>query len=273
VPGELCIAGAGLARGYYKRAELTEQKFVVNPFRKTAKMYKTGDLVRYLTDGRIDFLGRLDNQVKLRGFRIELGEIEATLNQVKGIRESAVVVREDIPGDRRLMAYYVPAENSNGNLSSENLRGYLGQSLPEYMVPTTFVPLQALPRTPSGKLDRHRLPQPDLSQLRPAGEVKEPQTQEEEKMVEIWREVLKLKQVGVTDNLFELGADSLHVFQIVARANKAGMKVSAKLILQHRNIAAVVKALANASGNEAGVANSTIVPVSRERYLVKKTTG
>jgi amino acid adenylation domain-containing protein len=269
VPGELCIAGAGLARGYHHRPELTEQKFVGNPFRKAGKMYKTGDLVRYLPDGRIDFLGRLDNQVKVRGFRIELGEIEAILNKVKGIRESAVIVREDTPGDRRLVAYYVPGENSNGNLSMENLRSYLGQSLPEYMVPSAFVRLEMLPRIPSGKLDRRGLPQPDLSQLKAPGEVKEPQTPEEAKMVEIWQEVLKLKQIGVTDNLFELGADSLHVFQIVARANKAGMKVSAKLILQQRNIAAIMKELAKANGNGAGVATSTITSVSRDKYRVK----
>jgi amino acid adenylation domain-containing protein len=269
VPGELCIAGVGLARGYHHRPELTEQKFVGNPFRKAGKMYKTGDLVRYLPDGRIDFLGRLDNQVKVRGFRIELGEIEAILNKVKGIRESAVIVREDTPGDRRLVAYYVPGENSNGNLSMENLRSYLGQSLPEYMVPSAFVRLEMLPRIPSGKLDRRGLPQPDLSQLKAPGEVKEPQTPEEAKMVEIWQEVLKLKQVGVTDNLFELGADSLHVFQIVARANKAGMKVSAKLILQQRNIAAIMKELAEANGNGAGVATSTITSVSRDKYRVK----
>ena len=272
VPGELCIAGAGLARGYHKRPELTGQKFVPNPFKQSSRMYKTGDLVRYLPDGRIDFLGRLDNQVKLRGFRIELGEIEAILNKAGGVRESAVIVREDTPGDRRLVAYFVSAENSNGSLSTENLRARLGQSLPEYMVPSAFVRMEVLPRIPSGKLDKRGLPQPDLSQLKPHGEFQEPQTPEEKKMVEIWQEVLKLKQVGVTDNLFELGADSLHVFQIVARANKAGMKVSAKVILQQRNIAAIVKELVKANGNGVAVTTSAITSVSRDKYRVKKTT-
>jgi len=266
VPGELCIAGTGVARGYYKRPELTSEKFIANPFRPGEKMYRTGDLARYLLDGRIDFLGRIDNQVKLRGFRIELGEIEAALNKLPGVRESAVIVREDLAGDRRLVAYYV----GRTELSVADLRSALSQSLPEYMVPSAFVSLEALPRIPSGKLDTRSLPKPDTTQ-RLASVVEQPTTPEERKMAEIWAEVLKVKEVGINDNLFELGADSLHVFQIVARANKADIKVTAKLVLQHRNIAAIMKEVAKVSGNGSAPATASITAVSRDKYR-KKTT-
>ena len=272
VPGELCIAGAGVARGYHQRPELTEQKFVSNPFRPSSRMYRTGDLTKYLSDGRIEFLGRIDNQVKLRGFRIELGEIEAALSHAKDVREAAVIVREDNPGDRRLVAYYVP-ETSNSNLPSGELKAYLQKSLPEYMVPSAFVSVERMPRTPSGKLDRRALPFPELETAGSESEIVRPRTPEENKMAEIWAEVLKLKQVGITDNLFELGADSLHVFQIVARANKAGIKVTAKLILQHKNIQAIVKELGNSNGSGSVAAPSSITAVSRDKYRVRNTVS
>jgi amino acid adenylation domain-containing protein len=272
VPGELCISGAGLARGYYLRPELTEQKFVSNPFRPNSRMYRTGDLARYLPNGRIEFLGRLDNQVKLRGFRIELGEIEAALSHAKGVREAAVIVREDNPGDRRLVAYYVP-ETSGSTLPVSELKTSLQKTLPEYMVPSAFVSIDRMPRIPSGKLDRRALPSPDPTATGSKSEIVLPQTPEENKMSEIWAEVLKLKQVGITDNLFELGADSLHVFQIVARANKVGIKVTAKLILQHKNIQAIVKELSNSNnnGNGSAAAPSSITAVSRDKYRVRNT--
>jgi acyl carrier protein len=232
-------------------------------------MYRTGDLARYLPDGRIDFLGRIDNQVKLRGFRIELGEIEAALNKLPGVLEAAVIVREDIPGDRRLAAYYV-LSSSVAELPVANIRSALSQSLPDYMVPSAFVTMAALPRIPSGKLDVRSLPKPDPTQGVPRA-IEEPTTPEERKMAEIWAEVLKLKQVGITDNLFELGADSLHVFQIVARANKADIKITAKLVLQHRNIGAIMREVAKASGNGTSSAATSIVAVSRDKYRRKTT--
>jgi len=217
----------------------------------------------------------MDRQVKVRGFRIELGEIESVLNQAVGIRESAVIVREDVPGDRRLIAYYAAAD---GHLASAtDLRMHLGQTVPDYMVPSAFVKMDALPRTPNGKLDKRGLPTPELTVEKSSKSTK-PRNAEEQRMSDIWAEVLRLKTVGIDDNLFELGADSLHVFQIVARANKAGMKVTPKLVLQQRTIRAILEQAKEPAGNGNGngngaapVASSTIVPVSREKYRVTKT--
>ncbi len=272
VAGELWIGGDGVARGYLNDPQLTGEKFIADPFRGgDARVYRTGDLVRYRTDGTLEFMGRIDRQVKVRGFRIELGEIESVLNGAPGIHESSVIVREDAPGDRRLVGYYVPA----GNLapSTADLKTYLGQILPDYMVPVAFVKLDALPRTPNGKLDKRALPAPDFSAAKAAVEVAAPRNPEEQKMTEIWAEVLRLKTVGIDDNLFELGADSLHVFQIVARANKAGMKITPKNVLQLRTVRAIMKEVkpANGNGAEATTPSSpSIAPVSRDKYRLTK---
>ena len=169
VPGELHIGGAGLARGYLNRPELTAEKFIPDPFSNEpgARLYQTGDLARYLPDGNIEFLGRLDHQVKIRGFRIELGEIETALNTYPAVREAVVVAREDNPGDKRLVAYVVLGQEQA--LTISDLRGFLKQKLPDYMVPSAFVALDALPLTPNGKVDRRALPAPDLSKLESDG--------------------------------------------------------------------------------------------------------
>ena len=163
VPGELCIAGMGLARGYLNHPELTTEKFIPNPFSEDAeaRLYTTGDLVRYLPDGNIEFLGRLDHQVKIRGFRVELGEIEAVLSQHTAVREAVVLAREDIPGDKRLVAYFVSDQESPPTVSE--LRRFLKEGLPDYMMPAVFTLLNALPLTPNGKVDRRALPIPDLT--------------------------------------------------------------------------------------------------------------
>ena len=276
VAGELWIGGDGVARGYLNDPKLTSERFIPDPFREgNGRIYRTGDLVRYRADGTIEYMGRMDRQVKVRGFRIELGEIESVLNQAVGIRESAVIVREDVPGDRRLIAYYAAAD---GHLASAtDLRTHLGQSVPDYMVPSAFVKMDALPRTPNGKLDKRGLPTPELT-VEKSSKSTEPRNAEEQRMSDIWAEVLRLKTVGIDENLFELGADSLHVFQIVARANKAGMKVTPKLVLQQRTIRAILEQAKEPAGNGSGngngaapVASSTIVPVSREKYRVTKT--
>ena len=273
VAGEMWIGGAGIARGYLNDAKLSAERFVPDPFRGgDARMYRTGDLVRYRKDGTIEFLGRADRQIKLRGFRIELGEIESALNEARGVRESAVMVREDAPGDRRLVAYYAAAGDAKP--SPAELRSHLAQSLPDYMVPSVFVKLEALPRTPNCKLDQKALPAPEAGPVPPALAA-EAQKPEEKKMSEIWVEVLRLKEVGIDDNLFELGADSLHVFQIVARANKAGMKVSPRHVLQLRTIRAIVNELDKAppAGKEEAqppLAGSPIRAVSRDEYRVQK---
>lgn len=220
VPGELYIGGAGVARGYLNRPELTAEKFIPNPFHKEAggRLYKTGDLVRLRSDSSIEFLGRIDNQVKLRGFRIELGEIEALLNQYPGAETSIALIREDEPGSQRLVAYVLPQPNQT--LTIPELRHFLKSKLPNYMVLTAFVTLEALPLTPNGKVDRKALPAPD--QTRPELETtyQPPQNDLEQTIANIWQEVLHVKEVGIYDNFFELGGQSLLLVQVHSKLQK-----------------------------------------------------
>ncbi|UXE58892.1 MAG: non-ribosomal peptide synthase/polyketide synthase [Woronichinia naegeliana WA131] len=218
VPGELHIGGMGLARGYLNRPELTQEKFIPNPFDKIgkSKLYKTGDLCRYLPDGKIEYLGRIDNQVKIRGFRIELGEIEALLNQNESVQGACVIAREDKPGDKRLVAYVVPQPEII--LTIDEIRQFLKAKLPDYMVPNAFVILDALPLTPNGKIDRRALPAPDLQGK---GEYIAPRNPIEEKLAQIWAEVLKLERVSIEDNFFELGGHSLLATQVISRCQEA----------------------------------------------------
>ncbi len=274
VPGELYIGGDGLARGYFHRAELTAEKFVASQFSgdPNAKLYKTGDLVRRLSDGAIEFLGRLDHQVKLRGFRIELGEIETVLARYPGVREAVVIVREDTAGDKRLVAYVTSDQQA---LTVTPVREFLTGKLPNYMLPSAVVRMEAMPLTPNGKIDRKALPTPDIGRPTREKEFVAPRTNEEKLLASIWAEVLHLERVSTHDNLFELGADSLHIFQIAARAGKAGINIAPAQFLRHRTIAAL---LAQLEGGTAGVANGkgtlpAIVPVSREKYRVRRATS
>jgi amino acid adenylation domain-containing protein len=216
VPGELYIGGAGLARGYLNRPELTAERFILNPFsdKPSSRLYKTGDLARCLSDGNIEFLGRIDQQVKIRGFRIELGEIEAVLSQHPDVRESAVIAREDVPGHKYLVAYIVP--NHESAIASSDLRGFLKQKLPDYMIPGVFVVLDALPLTPNGKVDRRALPTPEFQpQLQQS--LLAPRTPIEEMLTSIWADVLRIELVGVHQNFFELGGHSLLATQVISR--------------------------------------------------------
>ncbi|MEH2054886.1 MAG: amino acid adenylation domain-containing protein [Nostoc sp.] len=218
VPGELYIGGIGIARGYLNRLDLTDARFIANPFEnsKCDRLYKTGDLARYLSDGNIEYLSRIDHQVKIRGFRIELGEIEALLAQHPSVKTSVVIDREDVPGQKRLVAYVVPNQQCDRDSQfTLELRHSLKQKLPEYMIPTAFVCLEKLPLTPSGKLDRRALPAPDQS--RPILEVAliTPRTPTEEKMVGIWIKILGIENVGIQDNFFELGGNSLLAAQLM----------------------------------------------------------
>ena len=224
VAGELHIAGVGLARGYLNRPDLTTEKFIANPF-GTGKLYKTGDLARWLADGNLEFLGRIDHQVKLRGFRIELGEIEAILNQHPAVQEAVVIACEDRPGDKRLVAYVVQSGNEAG-LQGEavvpaTLRCALQEQLPAYMIPSTFVVLEALPLTPNGKVDRKALPAPDSAALSAQIEFVPPNTPTEIVLAGIWSEVLGIQQVGIHDSFFERGGHSLLATQIVSRIRQA----------------------------------------------------
>ncbi len=239
VPGELYLGGAGLARGYLNRPDLTQERFIPNPFSDDpqARLYKTGDLVRYLADGNIEYLGRIDNQVKIRGFRIELGEIEAVLSQYPAIAQTVVIAREDVPGTKRLVAYLVcDLEETLQTPTVNDLRQFLKEKLPEYMLPSAFVFLEALPLTPNGKIDRRALPAPDLTQQLEESFVA-PRTEVEQKLAKIWAEVLGVEQVGIRDNFFELGGDSILSLQIIARANQAGLQLTPKQLFSNQTIA------------------------------------
>ena len=234
VLGELYIGGAGVARGYLNRPDLTASKFIPNPWSNEpgSRLYKTGDKARYLPDGNIEFLGRLDNQVKIRGFRIELGEIEAAIAQYPGVRETVVVAREDVPDRKYLAAYIVPSHEGaicaspygeasptqqRNALASSELRGFLKEKLPDYMIPSTFVMLSALPLTPNGKVDRRALPKPDTAHQELAAAFVPPRDTVEQQLQRIWAEVLQLPSVGVGDNFFELGGHSLLAVLLMAR--------------------------------------------------------
>ncbi len=268
VPGELHIAGEGLARGYFRRPELTAEKFLCNPFSSAppTRLYKTGDLVRRDADGNIEFLGRLDHQVKLRGFRIELGEIETILARYPGVRDAVVIVREDVPGDRRLVAYVTSDQQA---MTVVSVREFLTGKIPNYMLPSAVMRMDAMPLTPNGKIDRKALPAPDSGRVSRKKEFIAPSTDAEKTLAGIWAEVLHLEQVGITDNLFESGADSLHIFQIAARAGKAGIKIAPAQFLKHRTITALLNEMAKNGNGHGKAAMSTIVPVSREKYRVK----
>jgi len=217
VTGELYIGGAGLARGYLARPELTAARFLPNHLGKQpgTRLYQTGDLARYRRDGVIEYLGRIDQQVKIRGFRIELGEIEAALNRHPGVSEAVVLARQDVPGDTRLVAYLVPHHTQE--LSANEVRAFLRELLPEYMVPTVFLTLRALPLTPNGKIDRQVLPVPALSSASQEEAYVAPRTELEEVIAAIWAETLGIKRVGVHDNFFEVGGHSLLAMQVISR--------------------------------------------------------
>ncbi|MCU7244372.1 MAG: amino acid adenylation domain-containing protein [Microcystis aeruginosa WS75] len=233
--GDLYIGGEGLARCYLNQPELTAEKFISNPFSNepNAKLYKTGDLARYLPEGNIDFLGRGDNQVKLRGFRIELGEIEATLGTYPQVKQTVVKVWEDSYRNKRLVAYLV---GENGPINTEDLRRFLGQKLPEYMIPALFVSLESLPLTPNGKIDRSRLPIPEIPCTSEQDFVP-PHTQKEKILASIWQDVLSIKQVSRYDRFFEVGGDSILSIQVVARARQAGLKITPKQIFEYPTLA------------------------------------
>ncbi|MEH2049516.1 condensation domain-containing protein, partial [Nostoc sp.] len=260
VTGELYIGGVGVGRGYLNRPQLTAEKFIPNPFQtgrggkedqssNSERLYKTGDLARYLANGEIEYIGRIDYQVKIRGFRIELSEIEASISQHPAVRETVVVADA-----QRIVAYVVP--HAEETLTISQLRNFLESKLPNYMVPAAFVILDQLPLTPNGKVDRKALPEPD--RIRPEFEETyiAPQTTVEKQLSAIWAQVLGLEKVGINDKFFELGGDSILSFQVISKANLAGLHLTPKQLFQHQTIA------------ELATVASTNISMSAEQGLV-----
>ena len=244
VAGELHIGGVPLARGYHHRAELTAERFIADPFSSElgARLYKTGDLARYLPDGNLEFLGRLDHQVKIRGFRIELGEIESLLAGHPGVAEAVGVVREDVPGDKRLVAYVTGRGEQPPALSE--LRALLQTKLPVYMIPSAVVTLDRFPLTPNGKVDRMALPKPDLTRIELGEAFVAPRTPAQERLAGIWCEILGLKQVGIHDNFFDLGGHSLLAIRLISEINRTlNFDLPVLALFQYPTIGELEKAL------------------------------
>jgi non-ribosomal peptide synthase protein (TIGR01720 family) len=239
VAGELHVSGDGLARGYLNSPEMTAQKFIPNPFSQIpgTRLYRSGDLVRLLPDGRLDFLGRIDHQVKVHGFRIELGEIEAVLNEHEGVVEAAVIARE-VDGERKGLVAYVLADGATA-ITGDVLRSYLRAKLPEYMVPGAFVVLGEMPLTAHGKIDRRALPSPDQAQPQMKTGFVAPRTSLEKILADVWAEVLQVDRVGVYDNFFELGGDSILSVRVLAKANQLGFHLTTNELFQHQTVAAL----------------------------------
>jgi amino acid adenylation domain-containing protein len=252
VEGEIYIGGAGVAHGYLNRPELTAERFVSDPFRSEAdaRMYKTGDLARRLPDGNLEYLGRNDFQVKIRGFRIELGEVEAKLSACPGVREAAVLAREDVPGDRRLVAYVVAQDGAS--LPPAELRAVLSGQLPDYMVPSAFVTLEAMPLTANGKLDRKALPAPEATALS-VREYEAPQDEIETTLAALWQELLHVDRAGRHDNFFELGGHSLLAVQVVSRLRSAlGVELPLRELFTKPSLSALADAVRNAGRSTLG---------------------
>ncbi|MGR2708580.1 amino acid adenylation domain-containing protein [Pseudomonas sp. AU10] len=250
VSGEICIGGDGVAKGYLNRPELTAEKFVQDPFNPGALMYRTGDLGRWTADGLLECLGRNDDQVKIRGFRIELGEIEARLATCAGIHDVVVLAREDVPGDKRLVAYFTWAGEPVG---IDSVRAHLQGQLPDYMLPSAYVPLAHLPLTANGKIDRKALPAPSVDALS-SREFEAPQGEVETLLAQIWQDVLKLERVGRHDHFFELGGHSLLAVSLIERMRQVGLSCDVRALFSQPSLAALAAAVG--SGRE------VVVPVN-----------
>ncbi|MBB1259198.1 non-ribosomal peptide synthetase [Streptomyces alkaliterrae] len=264
IPGELCIGGDGVARGYLHRPDLTDERFVPDPFAGDveARMYRTGDIVRYRPGGELEFIGRRDHQVKVNGFRVELGEVESALADAPGVRTAVVVADDDGRGGKRLVAYVVATDG----FDVTQARRLLEERLPRYMVPALFAELPALPLLPSGKVDRKALPDP-LAEQRPANSFLAPRTRLEERLAQIWRELLGLPRVAADDNFFELGGDSIIAIQMVSRAKKAGIVLSARDLFQHQTLAELAAVAKEGAGPRAEqglvLGDAELAPIQR----------
>ncbi|GHF24638.1 hypothetical protein GCM10010218_01500 [Streptomyces mashuensis] len=249
VPGELYLAGPGLARGYLGRPGLTAERFVADPYGEPGtRMYRSGDLARRRNDGTLEFLGRSDGQVKIRGFRIELGEVEGAVKQHPAVVDAVVVAHEGTSGHRRLVAYVVPSRD----LAPGELRDHLARSLPDHMTPSVFVPLERMPLTANGKVDLRALPEPGEAGGRQGPEYVAPRDATEAALASVWAEVLGVGQVGVHDNFFDLGGDSILSLQVVSRARQAGLRLTSKLLFVHQTVATLAPAVGTLADDATG---------------------
>ena len=264
VPGELYLGGPGVAQGYLNQPELTAERFVADPFTEGGRLYQTGDIVKYLPDGNIEFIGRADNQVKIRGFRIEPGEIEAVLCQHPSVTAAIAIVREDDKGDKRLVAY-LAADGSEVPPKPAELREFLHQRLPDYMVPSTFLVLEKLPLTATGKIDRRALPEPVLER-ESAGFVA-PRSETEKAVAEAWSEVLNVETIGVHDDFFQLGGHSLLATRIVSRLrNLFRIDISPRVFFENATVAAIA---AYIDGAQLTAIEPTVAPlIEREEVVI-----
>jgi amino acid adenylation domain-containing protein len=257
IPGELYIGGEGLARGYWNRPVLNEKAFVPHPFSKEqgAKLYKTGDMVRYRADGTLDFLGRVDFQIKIRGYRVELGEIETILRQLPGVRDAIVVAREDVPGDKRLVAYTITSDSEP--VAMNTMRDRLIEKLPDYMVPSAFVAVETFPLTASGKIDRKALPKPNLERGLSAISFSNPETPTQKSLAAIWSELLGLEKVGLDDNLFQLGGHSLMSVRLVTMIRQRfSIKVPVMSVFTHptlRGLSTIIDSQITGNGHSSPI--------------------
>ncbi|MEH2267248.1 MAG: amino acid adenylation domain-containing protein [Nostoc sp.] len=269
VPGELYIGGDSLARGYLNRPDLTTERFIPNPYAKSHRLYKTGDLACYLPDGNIEYLGRIDQQVKIRGFRIELGEIEAMLLQHPDVREAAVIAREDVPGNKYLVGYIVcDLIPEQVRTVSSNLRKFLKQKLPDYMIPSSFVMLDALPLTPNGKVDRRSLPAPDRTGRHLEQDFVSPRTTVEEVLAKIWVEVLRLEQISIYNNFFEIGGHSLLATQVISRVRDTyQLDLPLRRLFDTPTVASLAEIIETELQQNSELQTQRIVPATRNQNL------
>jgi len=269
VTGELYIGGAGVARGYLSRPELTAERFIPDPFSQEpgTRLYRTGDLTRYLPDGNIEFLGRCDDQVKIRGFRVELAEVEAALSEHRAVLGACVIAPEYAAGERRLVAYVI----TEAELTIAELRAFLSQKLPSYMLPSTFLMLDKLPLTAHGKIDRTALPAPDDGRPELQRAYVAPRTREEKVLVHLWSQALGVKEVGVDDDFYELGGHSLLAVRVISRIRDTfDVELPLRTMLESPTVATLARALEEARGVVVGPQRSKITPVSRETRRVRR---
>ncbi|MBN4004178.1 amino acid adenylation domain-containing protein [Nostoc sp. LPT] len=270
IPGELYIGGDGLARGYLNRPELTTEKFIYNPFKNSEfesdHLYKTGDLARYLPDGNIEFIGRLDHQVKIRGFRIELGEIEAMLGQHPGVQKNVAVVREDVPGNKLIVAYLVPQLGET--IVSDEMQSFLKQKLPDYMLPAVFVILDSLPLNANGKVDRKALPVPNFTNSKIEKTFATAENPLQLQLTEIWENVLGVHPIGITDNFFDLGGHSLLAVRLFSQIEKiAGKNLALSILLQAPTIEQLANVIEREICSKPGIAATPIADIKSETSI------